>query len=392
MSFVLGFFSCFFALTLAFAAEDIIQLNSEGSSPSEVPAKAQADALKDALNKGSIQVITGLIGESKLEKNMPLIRSKILVQTQKFIQFYKAADAVKKNNDTVVYVNMKISVSSLRDLLAAEGMLYQSEGPATVLPLIKISERRDGARQFRWWMEEANSTNTFLRDQTRLFIAQFESVFRAKNFYIVDPVTQHYVQWMPEPYMRDPVSINDILWMGDFFKAQMVIQGDAVLEPLDGNVVKATIKLVAYHTSNGRVVGEISRSFESTPGEWELVSQQLLRKAFGEVIRDLSTQVFEEWTRGTFGASLLKLSLKGSMNYQDLENFKKQMATKITDIKKIIERKLEKGQATFEVDASGGIAGLVKRLENTAFDGFKLSVTGIENDEVLLRWSKVAGR
>ena len=100
---------------------------------------------------------------------MPVVHSKVLSQKQRFIQFYKASEPLKKAGDTVTSVNMKISISSLRDILAKEGILYQSDGPATILPVIRFAEKRDNARAYDWWMEEANPTNAFLRDQEKWF-------------------------------------------------------------------------------------------------------------------------------------------------------------------------------------------------------------------------------
>ncbi len=389
----------FIPLIFTFAAygegpsEDSVAISAEGLSSSDVPAKARSDSLKEAINIGSLQIITQLIGDAKLEKNLNIIKTKILGQTSKYVQFYKASEPNKKGSDTTTQVNMKISISSLRAILAQEGLLYQSEGPATVLPLIRLVEKKDGGRSYRWWLEEQSPENSFLRDQEKAILRQFDGVFRPRNFYLIDPVTAHHVQWVPDPYRTDVLTQEDILWIGDFFKAQMVIIGDAVLEPgvVQGGA-KLNVKLSAYHTSNGRVVGEIGQSFESNSSDWELSVAQVMKKAFADVSRDLSTQVFEEWTRGTFGATLVRVVLKGPFGYKEVENFRQQIVGKMGDVKTIRERRLEMGSATFEVDASGGLSNLVKRIEGATFDGFKVTVDNQTGDEVTLRWAKVGSR
>jgi hypothetical protein len=380
----------FVFLTQPLKAEDILQLTAEGTSSSEVPAKARSDSLKEAINKACLQVISQLIGDAKLEKNMPVIRSKVLSQTSRFVPFYKASEPTKRGEDTVTSVSLKLSISSLRSVLSQEGLLYQSDGPATVLPIIRFAERRENGRLFRWWMEEATAQNAFLRDQSRMVLGQLDAVFRKQNFYQIDPVSAHYVQWMPEPYRIETLSLEDLMWMGEFFKAQMVVHGDAVLEPgpTTGSV-KLNVKLVAYHSSNGRVIAEVTRTFENSAADWDLSVQQVLRRGFGEIGRDLGTQVFEEWTRGTFGATLLKLALRGSFQQKDMDSFKQQILSKLGDIKTIRERRIETGMTTFEIDAAGGLTSLVKRLESTPFEGFKVSVDSLESDKVTLRWSKV---
>src|ERR1700677_1936584 len=76
------------------ADNTIVQVAMDGISTSDVPVKARTDSLQDALNKGCLQVIGNLIGQIKLEKNLNVITSKILSQTGKFVQFYKATEPV----------------------------------------------------------------------------------------------------------------------------------------------------------------------------------------------------------------------------------------------------------------------------------------------------------
>jgi len=373
---------------IASADNTIVQLAIDGTSSSDVPVKAKTDSLKDALNKGALQVIGNLIGPIKLEKNLPVIRAKILSQTSKFVQFYKASDAVVRGGETITSVTMKISVSSLRDLLAAENLLYQSEGLATILPLLKIIEKKDGGKQFTWWTDEVTPATQNLRDEEKSIFHQFDLVFRPKNFYLIDPLTSHYVQWVPTVYRNEDPTMEQTLWLGEFFKAEIVLTGDVTLSQSNSNVIKLSARVVAYHSSNGRIVGEVTRNFEVTSRDWDLGVTQVLHKGFTEISKDLASQVLDESTRGTLGATQLRITLRGNFNYQDLENFKKEVIVKMGDVKTIRERRQEKGQATFEVDYAGVLPSLVKSLETNSFDGFKLAVQGVDNNEINVHWSR----
>ncbi len=374
----------------AFGDNTIVQLAIDGTSSSDVPVKAKADSLKDALNKGSLQVISQLIGPLKLEKNLPIIKSKILTQTSKFIQFYKAGDAITKNGETQTSVTMKISVSSIRDLLAQEGLLYQTEGPPTILPLFKVTEKKDSEKQFLWWVQEVAPDTQILRDAEKLVLHLLDTAFRPKNFYVIDPLSGYYVQWVPTPYRSENPPQDQVLWLGEFFKAQIVLTGDISAETSNATPdgIKLNVRLMAYHTSNGRIVGEVSRTFDGASKDWEQGVTNLIHKGCGDVAKDLSSQVVDESTRGTLGATLLRLTLRGNFNYQDLENFKKQVLIKMGDVKTIKERKQEKGLTTFELDYAGTAQMLVKTLETNSFDGFKIVVQDTDNNEVVVKWAK----
>jgi hypothetical protein len=381
--------SSFLTLSSVKADNTIVQVAMDGISTSDVPVKARTDSLQDALNKGCLQVIGNLIGQVKLEKNLSVISSKILSQTGKFVQFYKASEPVTKGNQTVTSVTMKISVSSLRDLLAQQGLLYQSEGPATILPIIKIVEKKDNGRQYTWWSEEVTPKTQFLRDEEKSVIHLFDGAFRPKNFYVIDPVTAHYVQWLPADYRTENLSQEQLLWFGEFFRGQIVVTGDVTIEPGTGEkTVKLSTRIVGYHTSNGRIVGEVARSFEVPYRDWDQGVHDVLHKAFSEITKDLSSQVSDESTRGTLGATVLRVTLRGNYNYQDLENFKKQVITKMGDVKAIRERLQERGLTSFELDYGGDVNALVKSLQANSFEGFKIAVQNSDNNEVNVRWSK----
>ncbi len=387
-----------FTSSFVLADNTIVQVSVEGVSSSDVQVKAKTDSLQDAINKGALQVIGNLIGPVKLEKNLSVINSKVLSQTGKFVQFYKASEAITRDlgggvKQTVTSVTMKISVSSVRDILAGQGLLYQSEGPATILPVLKIIEKRENGRQFTWWAEEVTSRTQSLKDEEKSIIHLFDSAFRPKNFYVIDPTAAHFVQWLPADYRSENLSPEQLLWFGEFFRGQIVLSGDVILEPAnesshDGAGLKLSTRIVAYHTSNGRVVGEVSRVFEIPYRDWDTGVHEVLHKGFSEITKDLSSQVSDESTRGTLGASVLKLTLRGNFNYEDLENFKKQIISKMGEVKNIRERLQERGVTTFELDYGGDVNALARALSENSFEGFKVAVQGTGNNEVNLRWIK----
>lgn len=377
----------FFSLQV-FADEDVLTLTVVGTTDVTDVAKAKAEALKDALDKGSLQVISQLIGQAKTDKSLKTIKTKVFAKRAAFLQSYKAQEPTTTEKETSISVTMKMSTGSLRDVLAKEGLLYQSEGPAAILPVFRVHEKKDGGRQYVWWYNEANATNVFLRDQLKDFVQRLEPIFRSKNFYLIDPIGGHYVQWLPEPYRLEYLSGDDLLWFGEFFKATLVIGGEVTLEPSGAGMVRSQIRLTAYHTSNGRIVAEVSRNVEVGPKDWDAGVQEVLDKAANEVGGDLVRQVVDEWNKGIIGASLYKIVVRGLSSPIEQENFKKQLMAKFVDVKKIRERLFEAGRVTFEADITGGAEALGKRLETTSFQGFKIQVDRVDPQILTLRWSK----
>ena len=109
---------------------------------------------------------------------------------------------------------------SLFSVFASEPGYSKSEGLATILPLFKIHERpSEGGLVYKWWTQEQNAQNGFLRGETLNLIKNLEPLFRSKGFFMIDPVSQHLIQWLPEIFRTENISQEDLVFFGRFFKA-----------------------------------------------------------------------------------------------------------------------------------------------------------------------------
>lgn len=372
-----------------FGQDNVVELTIEGKSQEETMEKAKADALQNALKKGCLQVVKDLIGESRASTNKSTIDSKILKNTSKYVQYYKTNDSKESTDDTgtinsvATTVTMKISVTNVRNRLAKLGLLYRSAGPARILPLIKISEAREGGNSFRWWVTDAQSP--FLKTQALRVTKYLDEAFWLGNFYMINPIRRQSRRWLPSSYQIEFLSLEDKLWMAEFFNAQIILEGQVELSPgRYPGIVQASIKLKGLNASNGRIVAELSRVFNTGPTGWEIGVRDVLAKSFGEVKNDFSRQIFEEWDKGTFGATLLRVSVLGSMSYENVSNFKDQVST-VPAVKTVKERVIDKKEVVFEIDVSGGLDPLVKKVEKLPFAGYRVTVDKVEGNHLFLK-------
>lgn len=370
-------------------ADDIVELSADGSAEA-ASSGGKNKAIEEALSKGALTAVTNLIGEEKVQKNLNLIRNKVLNDTDKFLPSYKPQESKKSGDNLIVTVTMKINLTSLQKILAQNGLYYDSEQTGILLPVIRIIEKREPQRSFAWWVEEPRNDNKGLAQDMERVVSHLSSAFRTRDFYVLDPVSQHYVQWIPDFLRVEFPAVPDAQALSEFFKAQMVLYGDIFLEPgrRSGSVVGA-LKWTVYNTSNGRVLAEISRRVELPSSDWESGVQLFFGQEIAKSAKDTSDQVFEEWSRGTFESVPVRLALKGSMTFMDIEEMKKQMTQKIREIRKLVERRMDSQGVEFEIDVSGGSSGLLKKLESTRFEGFGLQSFDQSEDGIAARWTKV---
>lgn len=122
----------------------------------------------------------------------------------------------------------------------------------------------------------------------------------------------------------------------------------------------------------GRTVAEISRTLETDVGPSAIVVKKKIEKEIADISRDLASQVFEAWTRGTLAATTLRLAVKGSLTPRQLSEFRSQLmkSKSMRDIKAIKKRLFEPGRVIYEVDYAASPEDFRDKLKGLELAGF----------------------
>ena len=173
----------------------------------------------------------------------------------------------------------------------------------------------------------------------------------------------------------------------DFFQSQILLKGQLVITKGRNrqDTYLMDVKLVASHSVNGRVIGEIVRTYETEAGSFHHSVQQRLDSVTEKISEDLAVQLFDAWKSGTFGATLIRLGVRGNLNYQELTQFRRLLGEKVKDIRNLKDRVYEPGQVVFEVDASGTSRQLADIVARTKFPRFKVDVVDVRPEGLDLR-------
>jgi len=99
---------------------------------------------------------------------------------------------------------------------------------------------------------------------------------------------------------------------------------------------------------------------------------------------DLSGQISEAWQKGTFGSSLLQMTINGKLNYKQLEAFKEHLKNQVREIRGIRERLQSQDTYTFEVDSSLGASDLALVLSKLQMTKFKVEVADTRSNSLAL--------
>lgn len=370
----------------AHASRDVVSETFEGTTKKQSRAGARQEIFDQAIEKVSFKYIKEIIGETKLEANKDTIKNKIIRNNGKYILFIKSEKSKASKSGTKMTVSLRLSLKSLQKLLLQQGLLYQISGPPMVLPLIRLEDRANGA-SYAWWSLAENKTGGFLASQAQILHQSLRQDLLPRGFFTYIPLQSGVHGTIPLVFRGEDLPTADQLFLGEYHGGQIVVNGTVQFKKSQKRVdtYSLEIKLVAQHTSNGRVVGEVIRSYETEAGPMNVVVAEKSREVFPALSKDLTVQIHDAWKSGTFGSTLVKLIVSGRMSFQGLASFKDTFLASVPGVKTLKERKFQPGQVTFEIDSDVEISQLILGIQKTKFPNLQVEVSGSNTKEIALR-------
>ncbi len=368
-------------------AQEVLELTVEGVSQKEDKNMARQEIFDKVINETSLNYIRDLIGAQKLEKNRTLIQNKVLKNSNKYVLFIKGTPLAAAAPDTKINVSLKLSIKNLENLLLEEGLLYKTEGPPRVLPFVTFVDRTQG-QTFVWW-QERSTASPILMEVAGIFFRKLKDSLSKTGFYCMDPLKAPVALGWPPFLRQEAMGFEESQIASELMGAQMVIRGQMVIDrsKTRSDAFRLDWKLTALQAGNGRVIGEVIRSYETESGNFNHVVAKKVGEVTEKMAADLSTQLSEAWKSGTFGSNLIRLSVRGPLDYMQLQTLKKSIQEQVKEVRTLKERLFEPGQIVFEVDATTNSQGLMQAFQGKKFAQFKVEVQDLASEGLLLKVS-----
>ena len=379
--FILLFYGC---VALA-APSTLVDVNYQGKVQAGSKNQARKAIVDQAVAETSRQYIHEIIGESKAQKNKALIESKVIQNYLKYIPILKVNRLEREGDGVVGEVVMKVSVDNLRQLLLKEGLLYEIEGPPKALPMVRISDRVN-SQSYAWWVQDDEGQSVILKDMMSHFNGKLKAELREHGFFGLSPVTRGFVNLVPGVFRTEKPRTEDYLIVGQLFASAIVIRGEYKITALSSFTDKyhLDVRLEALQSSNGRVIGEIIRQYETEMGPFQAVVNKKILEVNEVISKDLVAQILDAWQKGTFGSSLLQLTLRGDLQYKQMEALKAQLLDKVKSIRGLRARFFGPSEVTFEVDSSITATQLAETIRQQKFSPFKVEVDQVKANKLAL--------
>ena len=366
----------------AFAQDEFITIQTEGTAKAESAPEASRAIIQQATQKVAREQIVETIGEKSFNKNKNLIENRIVREAFKFIPFVTPGTPEKVGDTWKMQVTMRVSPQSLREMITANGLFFDAEGPALILPMVTMMDRVRGT-QYRWWMNDVDEKKALTSLTQNLSQAIFKEL-NHQGFYLIRPQSSLLASSVPESFRNDRFRAEDLRFWSSLYNAQIILRGDVRIR--ESSVISGgyqiAIKLNAVQASNNRTIAEVVRNFDTEAGNQDNVVRSRMQVVLPDVAKDLGVQVVEAWQRGALGANRLRLAVRGRLNPKQLNELKSQITRSVREIKGVRERLIEVNSVTFEVDYSGGAQQLSERLKTLNLPGFALKLGDVSETSV----------
>lgn len=364
-------------------AQEVMDLNLHETMPVGEATDPKNQLTKQAVEKVSLESIESFIGKERLAANRKKIEEKIIANSSKYLLSMRTGQVQKEKGNFALDVQLKISLKNLRSLLLAEGLLYQMDGTPTLLPAVRISDQV-ALQTYAWW-DAKNSSSSFAKGAFDIFIADLAGKIKSTNFQLRTP-------WKDKKALNAKVSDKltsiEALQLAEASKSAILMRGEITFTPKEvtGSYV-ITVNLTATQTSNGRVMADVQRKYETQPGSYRNVIVPKFKEVSPKIAADLVVQLDDAWKKGQFGTQLVKLAVRSDLTPKQLEAFKKTLLLQVRDIKGIRERLLSAGRTVYDIDSSTPAQQLALTLKGQNLTQFKVQVADVENEEIEIRVS-----
>ncbi len=354
---------------------DYADIKEEVTVQADSAPQAREKAIQESLEKIVQRFTIDLVGVKKYESSRNLLNAQTAKDSGKFAPVIKTDIIEQAGKKFKVSVDMKISPQNLRQMLEKTGVLTSQFDSGVVLPFVTFVDQVR-AKTHKWWVSETLNDD-ILRSLNRYFITELRSSLKSLNFYVLDPVDWNFKNSLPGQFQKDYFKKEDYQTVDSYFKFPLSVRGQVDVAPSQrvSTSYRIQVKLEVILNAQGKVVAESSRQLETESGDLSGILQKNAPKVFAEVTTDLKDQLEGALRKGILESSMIQLAVRGDMSFKNLESFKSTLLKSIGNIRYLSERSIESDKRVFDVDYTGSVPDLAKRIQSLKFPNFKISTS-----------------
>jgi hypothetical protein len=363
------------------APVDFIEKTIDGVSESENGTLARKEIIESATEKITTDMLRELLGEAKFNKNRALLNSKIFKNSGRFIPVIKTGDLIKAEKGYKLSVFLQVNTKTLEAMLLENGLLYEFDSLPSILPMISIHDLVREKKVIWWTGVKDDVLKNFALQTERLG----QKAFWSQGFFVERPLSGNMGLFLASEGLAEKGS-SFIQAVAQKTHSQVVITGDILIrnaEISDHFIIE--IKLTAVQVANDRVLAEAIRTINTERGSIDSVLNRKIITQMDPVFRELASQLLETWKRGTFGATIARLQVRGALPITKYEAFKEAVLQKSKQVRQISERSISSEESVFEMTLSGPLDQVAGQLKTLSIPGTVFNLSEIKENLIVLQ-------
>jgi len=354
-------------------AQDLVDLNGSYTVAAGQDKPPREEIFKKVGSELALNAIKELLGDSKFNRSQKLIQTRILPQLDRYIPILRLGTTDKlADGSEQINVSARISIKDLKSILLKESLISASEGTPTAISFVTFIDRVN-SRSYRWWLPDPEGSQG-LKEPYVQFTEILRDEMGEKGFFLADSGKRDLKRLIPAPFLSDSFRNDDLTFLSDFLKYQIVITG-RLLFARDGNGYRVNSEVQALQGSNGRLIAEVVRSFPLKGGAFDWSLQMGFESIAREVAKELVGQIFEAWEKGAIGSDYIQILFSGNFEFLEIEKLKATLS-RLGDVKLLREKSFEKGAVKFEVNSDSSSDVLSKKISSVLGQSYSVDVSG----------------
>jgi hypothetical protein len=374
---------CLFALSTGLLAQEEITVTSTGLGVviGGDLGKARDEALNDALRKAVEQAVGTMISSQSIVENAILIEDNIYSKTSGYIKGYdivREGQSVNLPNTYEVALTATVSTASLKDDLAAIGILLQRKG----LPRMMVIIEEKNIEQHQW-VREAHNLNSAEQ--------KVQEIFRNRGFDFVDQKTAFRNLKRDQEMAINRGDTQAAVTLGNRSGAEVVITGNAIAKKSSTNVdlggmisIQANVNMRAIRTDNADIIATASASAPQVHIDDITGGVLAIQKASEKAAEQLSEQIIATWSEDLASGMRVNLIVHNLQSFGDLNDFKFVLRDYTRGTKSVDLRSFAAGVAEFDVETTSTANDMAQSLTTKDLEKFTVEVLGVTQNRLEL--------
>ncbi len=365
------------------AGSRTVEVEGIGSVVAGDKAKAEEDALNDAL-RSAVETVTGLHVQSEtLVENFMVVQDRIYTRARGYISEYEVLDRADEGDLIRVKVRATVKESDLVSDLEAIGIILARKNYPRLLVLLdeQVYVDEGGEQRAPETLDVAATTSALM------------DALQPKGFRFVDPFTVAMNSQSNAAAAALEGSAAEAINLGRSYQADVIVLGRTVskkgaigrYQPQGMVSMQTVIAIQVLRSDTGEIIARANDSGAQLGASPLQGAQRGIQALMERVAPRLEEQILERWSADITSGTVVELIIVNDLDFAGVQQFIGLLPHYLRGFQDVNMRSFAEGMTTLEVRFTGSATDLASELATKEWDEFTIAVAGVTANRVRIR-------